>query len=63
MEYKVGRLVANTCWVCYNPKMKITRLKKFEDNNGYTNFFIWCKCNKCGAVDDIIRESKEENMI
>lgn len=55
MKYKKGLVVENACWICYNPKMKIYRIKKYEDTEG-SKAFIWCKCEQCGAVDDIIRE-------
>lgn len=55
MKYKKGLVIENACWICYNPKMKIYRIKKYKDTEG-SKAFIWCKCEQCGAVDDIIRE-------
>jgi hypothetical protein len=55
MKYKKGLIINNTCYVCNNPKMKIYRVKRHKVE-GITHVFIWCECENCGAVDDLIRE-------
>jgi hypothetical protein len=36
--------------------MKIYSLKRYKDVNGEKGIkvFIWCKCEECGAVDDLL---------
>lgn len=57
MKYRKGQVIENTCHYCYNPKMKIYRVKRFK-GDGVKQVLIWCECEKCGAVDDIEREEK-----
>ena len=47
--YKKGQSIERTCWGCYRREMKIYRVSKNPHGA-----FIWCECEKCGSVDDII---------
>ena len=53
MKYRKNQVIENTCHLCYNPKMKIYRVTRAKDSN---EVLIWCECEKCGAIDDIIRD-------
>ncbi|WP_163234059.1 hypothetical protein [Clostridium sporogenes] len=55
MKYRKGQIIQNTCHSCYNPKMKIYRISRSKGEE-VTQVLIWCECEKCGAVDDIVRE-------
>ncbi len=50
-------VLENTCWQCYNEKMKIYRVNR-QKNEGKTIAFVWCECEECGAVDDLFLEEK-----
>lgn len=57
MKYRKGQVIENTCHCCYNPKMKIYRVKRFK-GDGVKQVLIWCECEKCRVVDDIMMEEE-----
>ena len=63
MKYKKNQIIKNTCPVCSNTEMKIYYLKRNKNKSmnveGGTSVFIWCECEECGAVDDLLLEESE----
>jgi len=51
--YRKGREIDRICHGCRNEKMIVYRKSKAGTNEDGSNcFMIWCKCEKCEAVDD-----------
>ena len=53
IKYKKNQIIKNTCHGCYEPNMKIYKVSRTKGTN---YVFVWCECEKCGSVDDLILE-------